>query len=164
MKQRGGVAKAGEVIPYIFCLGSDGSSAKSAQADRAYHPDEFRRKDSGLKIDFDFYLTQQVLPPIQRMCEEIEGTDRARLAECLGLDPARFQKSTILTNNEKEFYTFQSQVSDQERFKECDPLLLRCRHCKTDLLFSSLAEDVEKVSMTLTCFLIKSIVESVNFF
>jgi DNA polymerase alpha subunit A len=84
MKQRGSVARAGEVIPYIFCLGSDGSSAKSAQADRAYHPDEFRRKDSGLKIDFEFYLSQQVLPPVERLCDEIEGTDRSRLAECLG--------------------------------------------------------------------------------
>jgi len=50
MKQRGGVGKAGEVIPYVFCLGADGKSAKSAQADHAFHPDEFRRKDSGLKI------------------------------------------------------------------------------------------------------------------
>jgi len=105
MKARGGVAKAGEVIPYVFCLGSDGKTSKSAQADHAFHPDEFRRKDSGLKIgtpntgqpdkpasshviavvDFDFYLSQQVLPPIERLCEEIEGTDRARLAECLGM-------------------------------------------------------------------------------
>jgi hypothetical protein len=27
---------------------------------------------------------QQVLPPIERLCEPITGTDRARLAECLG--------------------------------------------------------------------------------
>jgi len=50
MKARGGVAKAGEVITYVFCLGSDGKTSKSAQADHAFHPDEFRRKDSGLKI------------------------------------------------------------------------------------------------------------------
>lgn len=34
--------------------------------------------------DYDFYLSQQVLPPIERLCEPIEGTDRSRLAECLG--------------------------------------------------------------------------------
>lgn len=50
MKQKGQAAKAGEVIPYVFCLGADGKSAKSAQADHAFHPDEFRRKDSELKI------------------------------------------------------------------------------------------------------------------
>jgi DNA polymerase elongation subunit (family B) len=50
MKQKGGAGKAGEVIPYVFCLGSDGKTSKSAQADHAFHPDEFRRKDSALKI------------------------------------------------------------------------------------------------------------------
>jgi len=34
--------------------------------------------------DFDYYLSQQILPPIERLCERIEGTDRSRLAECLG--------------------------------------------------------------------------------
>lgn len=34
--------------------------------------------------DYDFYLDGQILQPILRLCESIEGTDRARLAECLG--------------------------------------------------------------------------------
>lgn len=37
-----------------------------------------------IMIDYEHYLSQQVLPPIERLCEPIEGTDRARLAECLG--------------------------------------------------------------------------------
>lgn len=36
-------------------------------------------------IDFEYYLAHQILPPIERLCEPIEGTDRARLAECLGM-------------------------------------------------------------------------------
>jgi DNA polymerase alpha subunit A len=35
-------------------------------------------------LDYEFYLSHQVLPPIERLCEPIEGTDRARLTECLG--------------------------------------------------------------------------------
>jgi DNA polymerase alpha subunit A len=50
MNAKGSSAKAGDVIPYIFCLGSDGKSSRTAQADKAFHPDEFRRADSGLKI------------------------------------------------------------------------------------------------------------------
>ena len=108
MKARGGTARSGDVIPYVFCLGDNGESSKSAQADHAKHPDEVRKADSGLKIgvyiasaidipcsaialtnqkkpaDYEYYLSQQVLPPIERLCEPIEGTDRARLAECLG--------------------------------------------------------------------------------
>jgi DNA polymerase elongation subunit (family B) len=36
------------------------------------------------RTDFEHYLSQQVLPPIERLCDPIEGTDRSRLAECLG--------------------------------------------------------------------------------
>jgi DNA polymerase elongation subunit (family B) len=35
-------------------------------------------------LDYDFYLDVQILQPILRLCENIEGTERARLAECLG--------------------------------------------------------------------------------
>jgi DNA polymerase alpha subunit A len=50
MKSKGQSAKAGDVISYVFCLGEDGSSSKTAQADRAYHPDEVRRSEGQLKI------------------------------------------------------------------------------------------------------------------
>lgn len=55
-------AKAGDVIPYIFCLGDDGSSSsKSAQADKARHPDDLRRQDSPWKIG-QYELSQPFLP------------------------------------------------------------------------------------------------------
>ena len=56
MKARGGTARAGDVIPYVFCLGDNGESAKSAQADRAKHPDEVRRAGSGLQIGACFVV------------------------------------------------------------------------------------------------------------
>lgn len=40
--------------------------------------------------DYEYYLSQQILPPIERLCEPIEGTDRARLAQCLGTPPHAF--------------------------------------------------------------------------
>lgn len=49
MKARGGNARAGDVMQYVFCLNKDEKSAKSAQADRAYHPDELR-KSPDLKL------------------------------------------------------------------------------------------------------------------
>ena len=50
MKAKGGNAKAGDVIPYVFCLASGEETARSAQADRARHPDEVRKAGSELKI------------------------------------------------------------------------------------------------------------------
>jgi hypothetical protein len=36
------------------------------------------------------YLTQQIHPPLSRLCGPIEGTDPAQIAECLGLNPAKY--------------------------------------------------------------------------
>lgn len=101
MKQRGASAKNGDVISYIFCKGEGEESSKTTQADRAKHPDELKRAGLTMSIgtsyrtaeerigstallDYEYYLSQQLLPPIERLCDSIEGTDRARLAECLG--------------------------------------------------------------------------------
>ncbi|KAH9821499.1 hypothetical protein DFH28DRAFT_1078854 [Melampsora americana] len=137
-------AKAGDVIPYIFCLGDDGSSsARSAQADKARHPDDLRRSDSTWKIDYDYYLSLQILPPIERLCEPIEGTDRSRLAECLGLDPSRFKTHTSSNalDNEREFHTLDSQIPDSERFKDSQPFKLRCRSCHEEADFKGAQAD-----------------------
>jgi DNA polymerase alpha subunit A len=50
MKARGGTAKAGDVMPYVFCLGADGQSSKTAQADKAMHPDEVRKGGDDARI------------------------------------------------------------------------------------------------------------------
>ncbi|KAG5643370.1 hypothetical protein DXG03_001018 [Asterophora parasitica] len=148
MKAKGGSSRAGDVIPYIFCLGEGEESAKSAQADRAKHPDEIRRAGSELKIDFQYYLAHQVLPPIERLCEPIEGTDRARLAECLGLDPAKYRTS-VGGPDERAFSSLDSQMSDAQRFKDCQPFLVRCRHCKGEIPFAPLDDrDVSIVFQT----------------
>ncbi|KAF9482567.1 DNA polymerase alpha catalytic subunit [Pholiota conissans] len=136
MKQRGGSAKAGDVIPYIFCLGEGEDSTKSAQAERAKHPDELRKGGGTLKIDHDYYLSHQIFPPIERLCEPIEGTDKARLAECLGLDPLRYRSSIV--ENEREFAALDSQIPDSEKFRDALPFLVRCRHCQVRLNFFSL--------------------------
>ena len=50
MKSKGGAARAGDVIPYVFCLAEGEETAKTGQADRAKHPDELRRARGSLKI------------------------------------------------------------------------------------------------------------------
>ncbi|KAG8835098.1 DNA-directed DNA polymerase alpha catalytic subunit pol1 [Serendipita sp. 399] len=131
MKSKGQSAKAGDVIPYIFCLGEDGTSSKVAQADRAHHPEEIRRSGGKLKIDYEHYLGQQVLPPVERLCEPIEGTEKTRLAECLGLDPSRYQSHNAGGGEEKLFVMLDSQKSDAERFRECGPFIVTCRKCRS---------------------------------
>ncbi|KAF9266691.1 DNA polymerase alpha catalytic subunit [Marasmius fiardii PR-910] len=144
MKAKGGNARAGDVIPYIFCLPEGAESAKSAQSDRAHHRDEVRKADSGLKIDYEYYLSQQVLPPIERLCEPIEGTDRARLAECLGLDPTRYRVTTSSASAEDTgFASLDSQLSDAQRYKDTELFLVRCRNCKGQWAYAPLNDREE---------------------
>ena len=165
LKAKGGTAKTGDVMPYVFCKEEGEESAKTAQADRARHPDEVRR--SNLQVgtsnpwiirvkaernvtDYEYYLSQQVLPPIERLCDPIEGTDRSRLAECLGrrfksqschllihvnlgLDPQRYRNVTSSGSSGPVFASFDSQMSDAERFKDAAPFIIRCRGCQDEL-------------------------------
>ncbi|KAH8116362.1 hypothetical protein DFH11DRAFT_1580132 [Phellopilus nigrolimitatus] len=140
MKSKGQSARAGDVIPYIFCLSTNGDSTKSTQADKAHHPDELRRANGTLQIDFEHYLSQQVLPPIERPMRAHRGTDRARLAECLGLDPGRFRSYVSGDADERPFGTLESQMPDSVRFKDCDQLTIRCRKCEGQMLFTPVAQ------------------------
>ncbi|WWC67483.1 uncharacterized protein I206_101391 [Kwoniella pini CBS 10737] len=141
MKSKGASVRAHDVIPYIMCLDESGKGGKTAQAERAFHPDDLRRQGSELKIDYDFYLDTQILQPVLRLCETIEGTERARLAECLGLDPSRYASSGPSVSDEKQFFTFESQISDKERFKDAEPLQLRCVSCESAFTFQGLMDE-----------------------
>lgn len=82
-----------------------------------------------LSTDYEYYLAQQILPPIERLCEPIEGTDKARLAECLGLDVQRYAAKSGGGDVEREFNTLGSQISDKERFSDCKAFRVRCSAC-----------------------------------
>jgi hypothetical protein len=61
-------------------------------AERAHHPEEVLRSNGTLVPDVQWYLTQQLVPPIARLCEPIEGTSAATIAQHMGLDPTKFNK------------------------------------------------------------------------
>jgi DNA polymerase alpha subunit A len=134
LKAKGGSARNGDVIPYVFCVAPGEETVKTAQADRAKHPDEIKKAAGELTVDYEHYLANQVLPPIERLCEPIEGTDRARLAECLGLDPGRYRISGS-TPAGSALTTLDSLVSDAERFRDVAPFLVRCRGCAGQMAF-----------------------------
>ena len=61
-------------------------------------------------------------------------------ADASGLDPARYATNTGQAA-EKQFFTFESQISDKERFKDVDPLSLRCPSCQGSFAFEGLLDD-----------------------
>lgn len=68
------------------------------------------------------------------------------ISSAIGLDPTRFQNHSNSAFQEKEIFTFSSQISDKERFRDTDPLTLRCRACKSVFVFNPIVEDMESVS------------------
>jgi len=60
----------------------------------AYSPEEFLDKKKNLEIDTDWYITQQLLPPITRLIEHIEGIEVDFVAQCLGVDGKKYKYSS----------------------------------------------------------------------
>ncbi|KAG0300532.1 DNA-directed DNA polymerase alpha catalytic subunit pol1 [Dissophora globulifera] len=146
LKRKGISVRAGDTVPYVICLDESSPTAKGSYAERAYHPDEVMQPDSGLSIDYEYYLNQQVHPPLDRLCGPIEGTDATRLAECLGLDASKFRISVRTTDQEEELQTLASQLSDAERYRDAEPLELRCRACQATYVCSALLVETESSS------------------
>jgi len=120
----------GDHIPYVICTqGPEGSHA----AQRAYHPDDVLRGQPGeYTLDFEWYLSTQILPPISRLCEPIEGTSPAILSERLGLDAAKYARSTGHGDDLLEEgwgFTPKCMMDDAERFNGCLALTALCTAC-----------------------------------
>ncbi|KAF9357147.1 DNA-directed DNA polymerase alpha catalytic subunit pol1 [Mortierella sp. NVP85] len=140
-RSKGISVRAGDTVPYIICTYKDSTTSKGSIAERAYHPEELNQSGSNLVIDFEYYLNQQVHPPVERLCGPIEGTDATRLADCLGLDTSKFRSATYSGSRDDVLQTLASKLSDEERFKNAEPLELRCRNCQTTFSCSSLLMD-----------------------
>ncbi|KAK3679444.1 DNA-directed DNA polymerase alpha catalytic subunit pol1 [Recurvomyces mirabilis] len=127
---KGKQIKAKDVMSFVICGTSSGSAEKAAQ--NAHTIDEVMAKDSGLVPDVDYYLHKQILPPVERLCAPISGTNISLLAECLGLDTSKYRVSGVSKGIEQsnEITTLESQIPDHIRFKDCEPLDLLCLGCK----------------------------------
>ncbi|XP_071838856.1 DNA polymerase alpha catalytic subunit-like [Apostichopus japonicus] len=135
---------AGDTVSYIVC--DDNSNLPASQ--RAYHPDEVRRDN--MAVDFKYYLAQQVHPVISRLCDPIEGTDTAQIAECLGLDPTGYRHALNRQEDENDALLGGAAIlDDEERFKDAERFKFICTNqaCKKeniiDCVFYGSGPDME---------------------
>ncbi|XP_069103569.1 DNA polymerase alpha catalytic subunit-like isoform X1 [Argopecten irradians] len=134
--------RAGDTVPYIIC--QDGSTLAASQ--RAYHPDELAKSET-LTIDAKYYLAHQVHPVVSRLCDPIEGTDAAHLAECLGLDPTGYRHTSRTQDEEEEDALLGgTDMSDEEKFKDCDRFKFKCPSvsCGREIIFDSVFTGAEQ--------------------
>uniref|UniRef100_T1JKN1 DNA-directed DNA polymerase n=1 Tax=Strigamia maritima TaxID=126957 RepID=T1JKN1_STRMM len=135
--KRGKKLRQGDTVPYLIC--QDGSTLAATQ--RAYHPEELKMNDK-LKIEIMYinintvyYLANQIHPVISRICSPIEELDAARIAASLGLDASSYKSKALFDNDENADSTLGgwTQMTDEERFKDCTRLVYSCPACKQDV-------------------------------
>ena len=129
----------GDHIPYVITKSQADKDTlqgnkKNSATDRARHPEVVQRSGGALKPDVEWYLTQQILPPISRLCESIDGTSQSAIAQKLGLDSSKYHYSLgsdglDIEDDKLVSYTPASCLSDEERFKDAERFSLTCRSC-----------------------------------
>ncbi|OII74391.1 DNA polymerase alpha catalytic subunit [Cryptosporidium ubiquitum] len=99
---------SGTEIPYIICkeelnlhTSEEAVPKSSMLSKRAYSPEEV--KSNGLNIDIEWYKTQQLLPPLSRLCAPIPGLEISRIGQCLGLEYKQY--SEIIQKEDSEHLT-----------------------------------------------------------
>ena len=89
-------------INFVICkVSTPQEKAKRVMiGDMAFHPDEFLDRKNNLEIDTEWYITQQLLPPISRLIEHIDGIEIDFVAQCLGVDSKKYKYATASGNQE----------------------------------------------------------------
>ena len=144
MRKLGMNVDVGSFIEYIICKQpreSDGSGL----ALRAYHIKEIedsitKNKDDptkALQVDREWYLEQQILPPVGRYCDPIEGVQMGMLAHALGLDSNKFKHLNRgnggggIVDDEEDLDDKILRITNPlQKYRDiCSPLKIKCRHC-----------------------------------
>eukprot|EP01125_Pyxidicula_operculata_P001397 TRINITY_DN11290_c0_g1_i1.p1 TRINITY_DN11290_c0_g1~~TRINITY_DN11290_c0_g1_i1.p1 ORF type:complete len:1462 (-),score=412.66 TRINITY_DN11290_c0_g1_i1:67-4452(-) len=164
-KRAGLPVKPGDFIQYLIFLpdtttdsnnttnnNKPSSSSSHHLSSRAISPVQFKKEDK--KLDIDWYLANQIHPPISRLCAPIEGTDSALIAECLGLDATKFNSSSSGDNNELDDFRLSTSVrtSDTEKYQQAEKIHLKCSSCLTSQVFEGVyCPEMSKVFEGLKC-------------
>uniref|UniRef100_A0A3Q2XFK7 DNA polymerase n=1 Tax=Haplochromis burtoni TaxID=8153 RepID=A0A3Q2XFK7_HAPBU len=135
--QGGRRVKAGDTISYLIC--KDGSNLPASQ--RAYALEQLQKQEN-LTLDTQYYLAQQVHPVVSRICDPIEGIDGVLIASWLGLDPSQFRAQQQFQREEEAdgLLGVPVQLTDEERYKDCERFTFTCPQCGTDNVYDSVFE------------------------
>ena len=133
MKERNETVRVGDLIPYVICRAEAGDNAGGSSSSRlslkAFHVDEVKR--SPRSIDVEWYLTTQILPPVMRLLEHIQGFSAREMALEMGLNvslvpEARAEDATASMREEHHSASFNS-VTLEEAFPGAEQLQVVCR-------------------------------------
>lgn len=145
LRQQGKVVRADDVMQYVVCQqqdanGNDAPVNEEEVSQRCFTMPEVNSKK--LKPDVEWYLISQLFPPLERVCEYVPGTDRMKLAECMGLDTTKYkihERQTSGMNPEYSVQPLESLLSDEERFSESAKFFILCLSCSHKFEFGGVS-------------------------
>ena len=83
-------------------------------------------------MDTHYYLAQQLHPVVSRLCEPLEGTDSARIAQSLGLDPEQYRKSVRVEVTADD----QNMLRNEEKFRQCQKFTVSSKQQKCNIAYT----------------------------
>uniref|UniRef100_A0A3B4X0P2 DNA polymerase n=1 Tax=Seriola lalandi dorsalis TaxID=1841481 RepID=A0A3B4X0P2_SERLL len=145
--QGGRRVKAGDTVSYIIC--KDGSTLAAGQ--RAYALEQLQKQE-GLSLDTQYYLAHQIHPVVSRICDPIEGIDTVLIATWL-LDPSQFRSQQQYQREEEADGMLGApvQLTDEERYKDCERFTFTCPQCGTNNIYDSVFEGALEPSLMRCC-------------
>lgn len=138
---RGELVQAHDVISYVITAPLSGEDKSPGERSRSLS--DMRKEQR--QIDVEYYLQNQIFTVISRLFENVEEADVCKLAACLGVEAPKARQLNRSTTSHNSFVPFESQLSDEERFKDCQPLKLLCHECQHETPYRG----VDKAVLTL---------------
>jgi DNA polymerase alpha subunit A len=141
----------GDQIGYIVCTGA-GVPPGTSPAERAYTIEMVQAAEGALEVDYEWYFGQQLIPPISRLIDPIDGIDDGQLAVAFGLDPTKYKQaaaaragSARVDRAEEDLLESMQSLDDAVRYSKCKPLRICCPGCKEVYSFESYHSGEPKV-------------------
>ncbi|CAR26433.1 ZYRO0B09592p [Zygosaccharomyces rouxii] len=146
MRKVGRVVKAGTVITFVITK-QDNSELEDKEIppvpERARALNEVMVKGNNLRPDPAYYLEKQIFAPVERLLERIESFDVVRLTQSLGLDTRRYLNRGQTAENSAggidSLQPLETTIPDAERFRDVQPLQIRCPQCDQEFPFGGIA-------------------------
>jgi DNA polymerase alpha subunit A len=129
LKANGKPIRPGDRIEYVMCK------------EGPFAPEEMLRGTGG-EIDAEWYLSNQIHGPVARLCEHVQGTSTALIAEALGLDANKYRVVNATTGaggaEDELLATGLSAMEGLQRLRQAArrPWLCRCNRCNQEFEFT----------------------------